>query len=102
MPSGGRGQGPCGRRRRLVAHVAVVAALAVGLSMVPSATALAQPSLPLPPIPIPVPVPSVPVPVVQSGQTAYVANTDGNSVTPIDLATNTAGTPIPVGDGPGG
>jgi YVTN family beta-propeller protein len=33
--------------------------------------------------------------------TAYVANQHGNSVTPIDTATNTAGTAIPVGTEPG-
>jgi YVTN family beta-propeller protein len=32
--------------------------------------------------------------------TAYVANMGDNTVTPINLATNTAGTPIPVGNGP--
>ncbi len=33
--------------------------------------------------------------------TAYVVNQNSNSVTPIDTGTNTAGTPIPVGDSPG-
>jgi YVTN family beta-propeller protein len=33
--------------------------------------------------------------------TAYVANYDANTVTPIDLATGTAGTPIPGGNSPG-
>ena len=35
-----------------------------------------------------------------SAWTAYVANTGSNSVTPIDTATNTAGTPITVGSAP--
>ena len=37
-----------------------------------------------------------------SGATAYVANSQDDTVTPIDVATNTAGTPIPVGDRPRG
>src|SRR5262249_21850768 len=32
--------------------------------------------------------------------TAYVANMDDDTVTPINLTTNTAGAPIAVGDGP--
>ena len=32
--------------------------------------------------------------------TAYVADFDSDTVTPIDVATNVAGTPIAVGDGP--
>ena len=34
--------------------------------------------------------------------TAYIANGSSNSVTPIDTATNTAGTAIPVGQNPAG
>ena len=34
------------------------------------------------------------------GKTAYVTNFGSGTVTPIATATNTAGTPIPVGDGP--
>jgi YVTN family beta-propeller protein len=34
--------------------------------------------------------------ISHDGRTAYVANKGSNSVTPIDVATNTAGTPIPV------
>jgi YVTN family beta-propeller protein len=37
-----------------------------------------------------------------SGKTAFVTNAGRNTVTPIDVATKTAGTPIPVGTGPGG
>jgi YVTN family beta-propeller protein len=33
---------------------------------------------------------------------AYVVNQLSNNVTPIDVATNTAGTPIPAGDSPVG
>jgi YVTN family beta-propeller protein len=32
----------------------------------------------------------------QDGRTAYVANKGSNSITPIDVSTNTAGTPVPV------
>jgi len=32
--------------------------------------------------------------ITPNGQTAYVTNANGNSVTPINLATNTAGTAI--------
>jgi YVTN family beta-propeller protein len=32
--------------------------------------------------------------------TAYITNTGSDTVTPIDTATNTAGTPIPVGSAP--
>jgi hyaluronoglucosaminidase len=38
--------------------------------------------------------------ITPDGTTAYVANTNYGTVTPIDTATNTAGTPIPVGSGP--
>ena len=41
---------------------------------------------------------SVPIPA----WTAYIANLDDNTVTPINTATNTAGTPIPVGRAPVG
>ena len=37
-----------------------------------------------------------------SSHTAYVTNLNSNSVTPIDTATNTAGTAIAVGSGPVG
>ena len=37
-----------------------------------------------------------------SARTAYVTNFISNSVIPIDTATNTAGTPIPIGDSPEG
>ena len=37
-----------------------------------------------------------------SGWTAYVANEGSNTVTPFSTATNTVGTPIPVGTNPGG
>lgn len=36
------------------------------------------------------------VAISQDGRTAYVANKGSNSITPIDVPTNTAGTPIPV------
>ena len=38
----------------------------------------------------------------QAQSTAYVTNFLSSNVTPIDVATNTAGTPIPVGDDPSG
>jgi YVTN family beta-propeller protein len=38
--------------------------------------------------------------ITPNGTTAYVANTDDGTVTPIRTATNTAGPPIPVGSGP--
>ena len=37
---------------------------------------------------------------VDNGATAFVVNNVGNTVTPISLATHTAGAPIPVGHGP--
>lgn len=40
--------------------------------------------------------------VTPNGETAYVANYTSNTVTPIDLATDTSGKPIPVGVGPAG
>ena len=40
------------------------------------------------------------VAITPDGATAYVANESTNSVTPIDTATNTLGTPIPVGSVP--
>ncbi len=40
------------------------------------------------------------VAVTPDGATVYVAKVDSDTVTPIAVATNTAGTPIPVGDGP--
>jgi YVTN family beta-propeller protein len=42
----------------------------------------------------------VAVAITPDGKTAYVANGDENSVTPIDLATNTAEAPITVGNEP--
>ena len=38
--------------------------------------------------------------ITPDGKTAYVINFASASVTPIATATNTAGTPIEVGDGP--
>ena len=38
--------------------------------------------------------------ITPDGKTAYVANTSSGSVTPIDIATNAAGPPIPVGSSP--
>ena len=38
--------------------------------------------------------------ITPNGATAYVANSSRNTVTPIDMATNTAGTPISVGTDP--
>src|SRR5262249_45797725 len=40
--------------------------------------------------------------VSPNGQTVYVANKNSTTVTPIDTATNTAGTPIPAGTSPAG
>ena len=40
--------------------------------------------------------------ITPDGATAYVANLGADNVTPIDIATNTAGTPIAVGDSPCG
>jgi YVTN family beta-propeller protein len=37
-----------------------------------------------------------------SGKTAFVTNFGSNTVTPIDVVTKTAGTPIPVGTHPEG
>lgn len=42
------------------------------------------------------------VAVAPDGSTAYVTNYTSNSVTPIDLSTDTPGKPIPVGVGPAG
>ena len=39
-------------------------------------------------------------PITPNGKTAYVANRDSNTVTPITIATGTAGTPIAVGSAP--
>ena len=36
------------------------------------------------------------VAITQDGRTAYVVNKGSNSITPIDVRSNTAGTPIPV------
>src|SRR5262249_43808105 len=38
--------------------------------------------------------------ITPDGRTAWVANSGSNTVQPIDLATNTAGTPIAVGSSP--
>jgi YVTN family beta-propeller protein len=39
--------------------------------------------------------------ITPDGKTAYVANTNSGTVTPITTATNRAGKPIRVADGPG-
>jgi YVTN family beta-propeller protein len=50
----------------------------------------------------PIPVGDAPgsIAITPNGQTAYVANLFGDSVTPIDISTGTAGTSIPVGSAP--
>ena len=42
------------------------------------------------------------VAIAPNGATAYVTNSGSNTVTPIDTATNTPGTPIAVGTAPAG
>ena len=43
----------------------------------------------------------VAIAITPKGKTAYVANSGSGTVTPISIATNTAGPPIPVGSVPG-
>ena len=42
----------------------------------------------------------MPIAITPDGKTAYVSHINGNTVTPIRIATNTALTPIPVGSNP--
>jgi DNA-binding beta-propeller fold protein YncE len=81
------------RRARMRRAVSGAAAVAVVAAVIPAATGVfgntsAGPRTGAPP--------SIPkVPTVPTG-TAYVINSGGGTVTPIDLATNTAGKPIDV------
>ena len=50
--------------------------------------------------PIPVGHNPYAIAITPDGKIAYVANFNGNTVTPIDLASGTPGTPIPVGVSP--
>jgi DNA-binding beta-propeller fold protein YncE len=81
------------RRARMRRAVSGAAAVAVVAAVIPAATGVfgntsARPRTGAPP--------SIPkVPTVPTG-TAYVINSGGGTVTPIDLATNTAGKPIDV------
>lgn len=65
------------RRRPPISSILAVCALAVGMLIASVAAASAAP-------------------------TVCVVNRESDSVTPIEVATNTAGTPIPVGDSPRG
>jgi YVTN family beta-propeller protein len=82
---------PTGAARAGVSVGSRVVALVVAALMVLATVVVELAALAL----VPATASAAPTPV-----TAYVTNRNDNTVTPIDLATNTPGTPIPVGSGP--
>jgi DNA-binding beta-propeller fold protein YncE len=78
------------RRARMRRAVSGAAAVAVAAAVIPAATGVFGNTSARPRTAMPPPVPKVPTGI------AYVIDSGGGTVTPIDLATNTAGKPIGV------
>ena len=80
------------RAFRVVVPVLLLAGLVI------AAGAPSQAAVPDTPVaPITVGAHPLGVAITPDGATAYVTNTNDNTVTPISVATNTPGAPIPVG-----